>query len=208
MLRRVLISMAFTAALLSFATCQQGAYLDIDGAALQAASETTITKDGLEMPHGGGHIAIPLSTNVDVTVQIPEDAGWISDMGSTKGSGTVSLNLYISPNAGSEERYAEIILAGRDAGVAKRFYVRQSGHIPTLVLTVEATEFTLPGLEGTDVSANVSWGDGTPDEAYRSGLSHEYATAGPHTVTITGRYITGFTASETTGITAVDATGL
>lgn len=165
-----------------------------------------VVDDVLTVPAAGGDFNITLSTNIDVTAQIPEGCDWIS-IPATKAAALrfETFAIAVSANTEAGPRAAVLSLAYGEY-IVKTVLVRQLGTDPTsMVLGIKvgsATDlsFTIPasssataaGDKGDDVDIFVDWGDGKTDEYfYRKSSwadcpSHKYAEAGDYMVTISG----------------------
>ena len=75
---------------------------------------------------GGGTLEVKLSTNVDFEVRMPEDADWISSIG-TKGLTTHTLRYEVAPNEKSAIRSAKIAFVNEAAMLHDTLTVIQNG---------------------------------------------------------------------------------
>ena len=187
--------------------CRDQAYLHIDSGRAAGTETVSLSEAGMEIGHAGGEVAIPLSTNVKYSLEIPGETAWISDRGTGNASEGAFHTLFVEKNRSSEDRYAEIVFRHGETGMARSFYIRQAGRFPTLVFVFNGKVCPLPDLAGEDLTATVDWGDGS-QESCKTGMHHEYGEEGPYTVTVTGRHLDGFSFDKMTGIVSVDASGL
>ncbi len=80
-----------------------------------------------EVDSQGGTIDLDVTTNVDLTVTISDDAKeWISDV-STRAMETKTLSFEIAPNVGDADRSGEIIIAG--GGLVQTVVVKQGYYV-------------------------------------------------------------------------------
>lgn len=114
----------------------------------QAPPRAVIRQDELRVSTSGGSFAIPVETNTDIAVGIPDHAqSWISTSGQTDGE-TVT-QLIVSPNPSPSARTAKITLtAGTFFNSA--FTLIQSGTIPEPDLNVN----TVPGKLLDEIGPN------------------------------------------------------
>lgn len=88
------------------------------------------------MPAKGGGIQVPLITNQDYEVDIPEDADdWISVV-QTKALRNETLTLSIAENLTTEDRSAEVLLKAADGKVLQSITVSQEGRKSLSILFV------------------------------------------------------------------------
>jgi len=163
-----------------------------------------IDTDATELTYIGGEVIVPVEANVEYTVVIPEGVDWITN-GGTRALTATQQAITVAKNESEEDREAVVTFKNEASGITRTFYVKQFGFSPTVVIEHTNAVFTVPTLTGENVKATVMWGDGTSEE-YIAGLSHEYAKAGDHVVTVIGKNITGYDLSAITGINSIDIT--
>ena len=85
-----------------------------------------------EIPEGGGTIEIPLTTNQEYEVVIPEDAQeWIS-VAETKALRNETLILNIAENTTTEDRTAEVLIAATEGTTLQAITISQeAGRVPS-----------------------------------------------------------------------------
>lgn len=126
--------------------------------------EGTLTSH--EIPAEGGTVEIPLTTNQDYQVVIPEDAQeWISVV-ETRAIRNETLALNIAENTSAEDRTAEVLIAATDGSTLQAITVSQEAGIT--ILPTDPDEFTL-----VDLGLSVKWAN------YNMGAQeiHEVGTA-------------------------------
>ena len=89
-----------------------------------AATNSTVTTDNVT-----GYVYIPVSTNVEYTVSIPEEDDWLTYK-STKAMRTDTLVFTVTTNKGTEDRYTTVTLTSIDSTIVETILVVQSGVSP------------------------------------------------------------------------------
>ena len=120
-------------------------------------------KDGIivdqklyEVGRDGETIEIPLQTNVEYEVIIPDEAKeWIKrvDSAPTKGLVSESVYLEVAENATYYNREASVVIKKKDADLSENIVIKQA-QTDALFITDEVKEFNLSS-KGGDVTVNV-----------------------------------------------------
>ena len=109
-----------------------------------------------EIPVGGGTVEIPLTTNQEYEVVIPEDAQeWIS-VAETKALRNETLILNIAENTTTEDRTAEVIIAGIDGTTLQVITVSQEAGEQPIILVDYIDEYGVNHGKGTMIEG-VIW---------------------------------------------------
>ena len=122
----------------------------------------TVTTDKVELEAEGGSIAVEVSSNVAVTMTIPEDAGWITE-NKTKSVSTSTFHLDVAANDTYGARSAEITFSNEESGLSEKITVNQKGKtfIHVTSVTLNRSELTLVVNEKTTLVATVAPEDAT-----------------------------------------------
>ena len=165
----------------------------------QSGEEPTlvISQNEYNLEADGGSIAVEVSSNVAVTMTIPEDAGWITE-NKTKSVSTSTFHLDVAANETYEARSAEITFSNEESGLSEKITVNQKGktfiHVTSVAL--DKKELTLVEDEKVTLVATVSPEDATDKSVEWSSDKPEVAsvdengevtakTAGTATITVT-----------------------
>ena len=130
----------------------------------QAGEEPTlvISQNEYALEAVGGSIAVEVSSNVAVTMTIPENAGWITE-NQTKSVSTSTFHLDIAANETYEPRSAEITFSNETSGLSEKITVSQKGKtfIHVTGVTLDKSEITLVEDEKTTLVATIVPEDAT-----------------------------------------------
>ena len=96
----------------------------------QSGEEPTlvISQDEYNLEAEGGSIVVEVSSNVAVTMTIPENAGWITE-NQTKSVSTSTFYLDVAANETNEARSAKIMFINEESGLSESITVKQKGNI-------------------------------------------------------------------------------
>ena len=92
----------------------------------QYADALLVDSNKYEVGPEGGVIEVKINSNVDFEVQIPSDVIWISQTDS-RALTEKKLYLKVEENTTSNDRYAEITLAGKDSQISRCIIINQEG---------------------------------------------------------------------------------
>ena len=158
-----------------------------------------ITQNEYNLEADGGSIAVEVSSNVAVTMTIPEDAGWITE-NKSKSVSTSTFHLDVAANETYEARSAEITFSNEESGLSEKITVNQNGKtfVHVTSVTLDKNELTLIENEKATLVATVApedatdksveWSSDNPDVASVDDKGEVTAkTAGTATVTVTTR---------------------
>ena len=144
----------------------------------QSGEEPTlvISQDEYNLEAEGGSITVEVSSNVAVTMTIPEDILWITE-NSTKSVSTSTFHLDVAANETKEARSAEITFSNEESGLSEKITVNQEGKI------------YVPVTDMVDLGLSVKWatcnlGAKSPEE-----YGGYYQWAGTQDVTSTSIYL-------------------
>lgn len=111
----------------------------------------TVTTDRFEVDAAGGTINIEVKSNIDYTVEVPEQyQSWISKTSNSRALSTQSLSFDIAESKEYDKREGEIILTSNE--FTEKVKVYQAG---SAILVLSQNEYTL-GSEGGTVSIDIS----------------------------------------------------
>ena len=148
-----------------------------------------VNKDKVEVPLAGGTFSVDISSNINVSVEIEEDAkGWISQI-ETKAMQESTLNFSISYNDLMTSREGKIIISGN--GIRKTIDVNQGG--PILVTGISLDKKSLEIFEGSskNINATVAPADATYKDI-------EWETSNAAVATVEGGRIKAITRGSAT----------
>ena len=130
-------------------------YIDIEAGAINIATDT--------FPAGefGSTIAIPVSTNIEYEVVIPEEATWLTVAPQTKAMRNETILLVAAANDSANERTAIVTIKSKDGAISNTVTVTQIGltgaeayfRVNTADINVESSATTAT----LKVEANVPW---------------------------------------------------
>lgn len=160
------------------------------------AGVLNVTTSSTEVPTGGGSVTAEVETDLEFTVSIPEDAGWITlpETRSEIRHETVTLN--VAANTQSVQRQATVNLVSGGSVIETILIYQMAYYDPeTMVLKVEAdaalsNTIYLP-IYGA-VNATINWGDGNSEQIAETintaaGMKfHTYAKPGNYYISIKG----------------------
>ena len=165
----------------------------------QSGEEPTliITQNEYNLEVEGGSIAVEVSSNVAVTMTIPENVSWITE-NKTKSVSTSTFHLDVAANETYEARSAEITFSNEESGLSEKVTVNQKGKtfIHVTSVAIDKKELTLIENEKVTLVATVSPEDATDKSAEWSSDKPEVASvnengevtaksAGTATITVT-----------------------
>lgn len=111
--------------------------------------EGTLTS--YEIPAEGGTVEIPLTTNREYEVVIPEDAQeWIS-VAETKALRNDTVTLNIAENASTEDRTAEVIIAAIDGTTLQAITISQEAGEQPIILVDYVDEYGVNHGQGVEI---------------------------------------------------------
>ena len=130
----------------------------------QSGEEPTliITQNEYNLEAEGGSIAVEVSSNVAVTMTIPENVSWITE-NKTKSVSTSTFHLDVAANETYETRSAEITFSNEESGLSEKVTVNQKGKtfVHVTSVTLDKNELTLVEDEKVVLVATVSPEDAT-----------------------------------------------
>ena len=96
----------------------------------QSGEEPTlvISQNEYNLEAEGGSIVVEVTSNIAVTMAIPEDAAWITE-NSTKSVSTSTFHLDVAANETEVSRSAEITFSNEETGLSEAITVKQKGNI-------------------------------------------------------------------------------
>ena len=157
----------------------------------------SITPDKFDVEAAGGSIAVEVSSNVAVTMTIPENVSWITE-NKTKSVSTSTFHLDVAANETYETRSAEITFSNEESGLSEKVTVNQKGKtfVHVTSVTLDKAELTLIEDEKATLIATVSPEDATDKSVEWSSDKPEVASvdengevtarsAGTATITVT-----------------------
>lgn len=144
----------------------------------QSGEEPTmiITQNEYNMEAEGGSIAVEVSSNVAVTMTIPEDAGWITE-NKTKSVSTSTFHLDVAANDTYESRSAQITFSNEESGLSEKVTVNQEGKI------------YVPVTDMVDLGLSVKWATCNIGATKPEEYGGYYQWAGLEDVTSTSIYL-------------------
>jgi len=155
----------------------------------------------VEMSEEGGTQTVSLTTNYDWTATTSDP--WLTVSQSSGKKGTVNLTLKAAANDKGSARKATMTVTCRS--ISRGVSVTQLPKLgQSLVIRHTAASFTVPVLTGSSMAGKVNWGDGQPEVIYKSGLKHDYASAGSYTVEIKSAGAYSFKLESIAGVSEVD----
>lgn len=165
----------------------------------QSGEEPTlvISQNEYNLEAEGDNIAVEVSSNVAVTMTIPENVSWITE-NKTKSVSTSTFHLDVAANETYETRSAEITFSNEESGLSEKVTVNQKGKtfVHVTNVTLDKAELTLIEDEKATLIATVSPEDATDKSVEWSSDNPEVAsvdengevtakTAGTATITVT-----------------------
>lgn len=111
----------------------------------QAGNEPTIiiSQNEYIVSSDGGTIAVEVKSNVDVAVEMPADADWISE-NTTRAASTNTYRFDIQPNEDYDQRTAEIKFTNKENGLSEVVAIKQMQR-DAIVLADSEYEFGIDG---------------------------------------------------------------
>lgn len=124
----------------------------------------TVSPDALNATDEGGELELTVTSNVEWTLTIPEDAAWVSaDKKSGEGNGTVKFT--VAANESLEARETELVFASGNM-VPVKVKLTQMGQEPFFAIDMEKVEATYGGgTYAIAVTTNLPWNLAIPEEA-------------------------------------------
>lgn len=123
----------------------------------------TVTPEAVSAEVAGGTFDVTVSSNVEWTVTIPEDAAWIT-ADKVSGEGNAVVKVTVASNETINPRDAKLTVAGGEFTI--EIPVEQKGQDPKLALDMTSKEVACEGETfQVSVSANVPWSVFIPVEA-------------------------------------------
>ena len=154
----------------------------------------------LEMPEAGGTQTVVLTVNYPWTATTSDP--WLQVSPAKGEKGTVTLSIKAEANDKGSSRKANVTVSCRD--ISRGVSVTQLPHLAQrLVIKHSNASFTVPSLTGSSLVGKVNWGDGQ-EETYKSGLKHDYASAGNHSVEIKTAGAISFKLESAAGVSELD----
>ena len=130
----------------------------------QSGGEPTliISKNEYSLEAEGGSIAVEVSSNVAVTMTIPENVSWITE-NKTKSVSTSTFHLDVAANETYEARSSEVTFSNEESGLSEKITVNQKGKtfIHVTSVAIDKNELTLIEDEKVTLVATVSPEDAT-----------------------------------------------
>ena len=124
----------------------------------------TVSPDALNASDEGGVLELTVTSNVEWTLTIPEDAIWVSAE-KKAGEGNDVVKFTVSPNEGMEARETELVFASGNL-VPVKVKLAQMGQEPFFAIDMEKVEAPYGGGEyAITVTTNLAWTLAIPEEA-------------------------------------------
>lgn len=124
----------------------------------------TVSPDALNASDEGGVLELTVTSNVEWTLTIPEDAIWVSAE-KKAGEGNDVVKFTVSPNEGLEARETELVFASGNL-VPVKVKLAQMGQEPFFAIDMEKVEAPYGGGEyAITVTTNLAWTLAIPEEA-------------------------------------------
>ena len=123
----------------------------------------TVSPDALNASDEGGVLELTVTSNVEWTLTIPEDAIWVSAE-KKAGEGNDVVKFTVSPNEGLEARETELVFASGNL-VPVKVKLAQMGQEPFFAIDMEKVEAPYAGGEfAIKVTTNLAWTLAIPEE--------------------------------------------
>lgn len=123
----------------------------------------TVSPDALNAPDEGGVLELTVTSNVEWTLTIPEDAIWVSAE-KKAGEGNDVVKFTVSPNEGLEARETELVFASGNL-VPVKVKLTQMGQEPFFAIDMEKVEAAYGGgTYAIAVTTNLAWTLAIPEE--------------------------------------------
>ncbi|MBR3405721.1 MAG: hypothetical protein IKG92_02310 [Bacteroidales bacterium] len=123
----------------------------------------TVSPDALNASDEGGVLELTVTSNVEWTLTIPEDAIWVSAE-KKAGEGNDVVKFTVSPNEGLEARETELVFASGNL-VPVKVKLAQMGQEPFFAIDMEKVEAPYGGGEyAITVTTNLAWTLAIPEE--------------------------------------------
>jgi len=159
--------------------------------------------DKINIEYNAQNLTINVQGNIPYQCKIDsEAAAWLRQV-TNKGLVSSQVNLHADENLGKASRTATVTLQNTEKGYSKTFSVVQSGTPDLLRITHSAKTFTVPTFGGTNLSAEVDWGDGKV-EKYKANTVHTYTSAKTYCITIKASNTSAFVISDLVGVESID----
>ena len=123
----------------------------------------TVSPDALNASDEGGVLELTVTSNVEWTLTIPEDAIWVSAE-KKAGEGNDVVKFTVSPNEGLEARETELVFASGNL-VPVKVKLAQMGQEPFFAIDMEKVEAAYGGgTYAIAVTTNLAWTLAIPEE--------------------------------------------
>jgi len=123
----------------------------------------TVSPDALNASDEGGVLELTVTSNVEWTLTIPEDAIWVSAE-KKAGEGNDVVKFTVSPNEGLEARETELVFASGNL-VPVKVKLAQMGQEPFFAIDMEKVEAAYGGgTYAIAVTTNLAWALAIPEE--------------------------------------------
>lgn len=123
----------------------------------------TVSPDALNASDEGGVLELTVTSNVEWTLTIPEDAIWVSAE-KKAGEGNDVVKFTVSPNEGLEARETELVFASGNL-VPVKVKLTQMGQEPFFAIDMEKVEAAYGGgTYAIAVTTNLAWTLAIPEE--------------------------------------------
>lgn len=154
----------------------------------------------IEFPSQGGSQTVSVTTNYAWTATTSDP--WLSVSPSSGEKGSAIITVKAQANDRTTARKGSVTITCRD--LTRSITISQLPALDqSLVIKHTLGSFVLPTFTGSSMVGQVNWGDGA-EETYSSGLKHDYATSGSHTVEIKTAGAYSFKLESVAGVTELD----
>lgn len=170
------ILIALAAIILSVIGCTKPEEGGNDNPPTPPQEQIIISQDQYNLKAEGGSITVEVSSNVAVTMTIPEDIDWITE-NKTKSVSTSTFYLDVAANETKEARSAEITFSNEESGLSEKITVNQEGKI------------YVPVTDMVDLGLSVKWATCNIGATKPEEYGGYYQWAGTQDVTSTNIYL-------------------
>ena len=153
----------------------------------------------LVLPENGGSVTLNVTTNYDWTATSSDP--WLQVSPTSGKKGQFTLTIQADANDKPTLRKATLTVNCRD--LDRRLSVTQLPKMDQQMQITHSNDAMTALLVGSTLAGKINWGDGV-EETYKAGLTHDYSTAGNHTMVIKCAGAITMTIESLDGVTSVD----
>lgn len=139
-----------------------------------------VAADKFAVSYKAQDIEIVVDSNTNIEVDI--DVDWV-ELVEIRNEESKVVVLRISMNETERVRWAVVAIMAGDLRSVVAIEQEMCPNMMDLVVGHSGTTLESPTWRGANVDGSVDWGDGTAEESYSEGMSHDYTDNGPHTAT-------------------------